>query len=57
MDLVGYDQKVFEQIKADYTKFCKEINLTPKCLSDPCFQGPIWLVRSQYGLGIKDQRF
>lgn len=31
MDLVGYDQKVFEQIKADYTKFLKEIDLTPKC--------------------------
>ncbi len=31
MDLVGYDQKVFEQIKADYTKFLQEINLTPKC--------------------------
>ncbi|MBL8014053.1 MAG: GTP-binding protein [Candidatus Omnitrophica bacterium] len=31
MDLVGYDQKVFEQIKTDYTKFLQEINLTPKC--------------------------
>lgn len=31
MDLVNYDQKVFEQIKADYTKFLKEINLVPKC--------------------------
>jgi bifunctional enzyme CysN/CysC len=31
MDLVNYDQKVFEQIKADYTKFLQEINLVPKC--------------------------
>lgn len=31
MDLVGYDEKVFEQIKADYTKFLNEIDLTPKC--------------------------
>lgn len=31
MDLVNYDQKVFEQIKADYTKFLNEINLTPRC--------------------------
>ena len=30
MDLVKYDQKVFEQIKIDYTKFLTEINLTPK---------------------------
>jgi len=30
MDLVNYDQKVFEQIKADYTKFLTEIDLTPK---------------------------
>ena len=30
MDLVHYDEKVFEQIKADYTKFLKEIDLTPK---------------------------
>jgi bifunctional enzyme CysN/CysC len=30
MDLVNYDQKVFEQIKADYTKFLKEIDLNPK---------------------------
>ena len=30
MDLVNYDQKVFEQIKADYTKFLKEIDLDPK---------------------------
>lgn len=29
MDLVNYDQKVFEQIKADYSKFLKEIDLTP----------------------------
>jgi len=30
MDLVNYDQKVFEQIKTDYTKFLKEIDLEPK---------------------------
>src|SRR5271167_143270 len=30
MDLVNYDQKVFEQIKTDYTKFLKEIDLAPK---------------------------
>jgi len=30
MDLVNYDQKVFEQIKTDYTKFLKEIDLIPK---------------------------
>jgi len=30
MDLVNYDQKVFEQIKADYTKFLSEIDLSPK---------------------------
>lgn len=30
MDLVNYDQKVFEQIKTDYTKFLAEIDLTPK---------------------------
>lgn len=30
MDLVKYDQKVFEQIKADYTKFLTEIDLAPK---------------------------
>ena len=27
MDLVGYDQKVFEQIKTDYTKFLNEIDV------------------------------
>ncbi len=31
MDLVGYDQKVFEQIKTDYTKFLNEIDLKPNC--------------------------
>src|SRR5471030_3294004 len=31
MDLVGYDEKVFEQIKTDYTKFLKEIDLIPNC--------------------------
>ncbi|MBI3602101.1 MAG: GTP-binding protein [Candidatus Omnitrophica bacterium] len=31
MDLVGYGQKVFEQIKADYTRFLNQIDLTPKC--------------------------
>ena len=30
MDLVNYDQKVFEQIKDDYTKFLLEIGLVPK---------------------------
>ncbi|MBF0490782.1 MAG: 50S ribosome-binding GTPase [Candidatus Omnitrophica bacterium] len=30
MDLVNYDQKVFEQIKADYTKFLDEIDLKPQ---------------------------
>jgi bifunctional enzyme CysN/CysC len=30
MDLVNYDQKAFEQIKTDYTKFLKEIDLVPK---------------------------
>jgi len=30
MDLVHYDQEVFEQIKADYTKFLAEIDLIPK---------------------------
>ena len=30
MDLVNYDQKVFEQIKSDYTKFLTEIDLVPK---------------------------
>ncbi|MDO8674844.1 MAG: GTP-binding protein [Candidatus Omnitrophota bacterium] len=30
MDLVQYDQKVFEQIKADYTKFLHEIDLKPQ---------------------------
>ncbi len=29
MDLVNYDQKTFEQIKADYTKFLNEIDLKP----------------------------
>ena len=31
MDLVGYDQKVFEQIKTDYTKFLNDIDLKPSC--------------------------
>ena len=30
MDLVNYDQKVFDQIKADYTKFLMEIDLAPR---------------------------
>ncbi len=30
MDLVKYDQKVFEQIKTDYTKFLNDIGLVPK---------------------------
>ncbi len=29
MDLVGYDQKVFQQIKTDYSKFLDEIGLKP----------------------------
>ena len=29
MDLVNYDEKVFEQIKHDYTEFLKEIDLNP----------------------------
>lgn len=31
MDLVGFDQKIFEQIKADYNKFLHDIDLKPKC--------------------------
>jgi bifunctional enzyme CysN/CysC len=30
MDLVDYDQKVFERIKKDYTNFMKDIGITPK---------------------------
>ena len=30
MDLVNYDQKVFEKIKADYTEFLTGIDLTPR---------------------------
>src|SRR5476651_2769038 len=30
MDLVNWDQKVFEKIKADYTKFLTEIDLKPQ---------------------------
>jgi bifunctional enzyme CysN/CysC len=30
MDLVNYDQKVFEQIKREYLEFLKEINLVPQ---------------------------
>lgn len=30
MDLVKYDEKTFNLIKEEYTKFLKEINLTPK---------------------------
>jgi bifunctional enzyme CysN/CysC len=30
MDLVNYDQKVFEQIKEEYLKFLSEVNLTPQ---------------------------
>src|SRR5277367_6270085 len=30
MDLVHYDQKIFEKIKTDYTKFLMEIDLTPR---------------------------
>ncbi|MBI4309056.1 MAG: 50S ribosome-binding GTPase [Candidatus Omnitrophica bacterium] len=31
MDLAGYDQQVFEQIKAGYTKFLNDIDLKPTC--------------------------
>lgn len=30
MDLVDYDQQVFERVKAEYLKFLKKINITPK---------------------------
>ena len=30
MDLVGYDRKVFEDIKEEYTKFLKKINIHPE---------------------------
>ena len=30
MDLVGYDKKVFQQIKAEYTKFLHQIGIQPK---------------------------
>src|SRR5882757_6169121 len=30
MDLVNYDQKVFNQIKTDYLKFLKDIDLSPQ---------------------------
>lgn len=30
MDLVDYDQEVFEQVKAEYIEFLKQINITPK---------------------------
>ncbi len=30
MDLVDYDQKVFESVKAEYLEFLKKINITPK---------------------------
>ena len=30
MDLVDYDEKVFESVKAEYLEFLKEINITPK---------------------------
>lgn len=30
MDLVGYDQRTFEDIKDEYEKFLKKINITPK---------------------------
>jgi len=30
MDLVDYDQKIFEDIKVEFTEFLKEINLKPK---------------------------
>lgn len=30
MDLVDYDEKVFESVKAEYLEFLKQINITPK---------------------------
>lgn len=30
MDLVDYDEKVFESVKAEYLEFLKKINITPK---------------------------
>lgn len=30
MDLVDYDQKVFERVKAEYLEFLEKINITPK---------------------------
>lgn len=30
MDLVDYDEKVFESVKAEYMEFLKQINITPK---------------------------
>lgn len=30
MDLVNYDQKVFENVKTEYTSFLKDINVVPK---------------------------
>lgn len=30
MDLVGYDQKVYEKVKEEYLEFLKQINITPK---------------------------
>jgi bifunctional enzyme CysN/CysC len=40
MDLVNYDQKVFEQIKTDYTKFLTEIDLAPNAfIPIAAFQG------------------
>ena len=59
MDLVGYDQKVFDDIKEEYTKFLKKINIHPKTFipvsgmegdniairsqNMPWYQGPIVL--------------
>src|SRR5262245_45362090 len=30
MDLIGFDEKIFNAIKEEYTKFLNEINLTPR---------------------------
>lgn len=59
MDLVGYDRKVFEDIKEEYTKFLKKINIHPETFipvsgmegdniavrseNMPWYQGPIVL--------------
>jgi len=47
MDLVDYDQKVFDQIKTDYTKFLNEIDLKPKAfIPIAAFHGDNMISRS-----------